>query len=265
MTVLVCPFDPVTQKEKEAVLAYRKDHRETEICVVPAAEGTLSFETRLRLLKKAFAPYRHVHVLSAAEDAVQLEEADEEAVRSGMFRLAASGIRRILIEEGFFLQETAKAMCRERRYVHSAGVAATCRRLAQAHHMDQAEALKAGWLHDVTKAMPDEEAEKIIAVWKPEWLSISPKVWHSYTAVVWLKQNMGLHDRRILNAIEHHTLGDGNSSLDRILYIADKIEPGRGYDTSREWDLAAKDLKKGAGLVREESRSYIYEKEGIHV
>jgi nicotinate-nucleotide adenylyltransferase len=68
----------------------------------------------------------------------------------------------------------------------------------------------------------------------------------------------------VLNAIWHHTLGDGQSDLDRILYIADKIEPTRGYDTSAELALSLKNLKQGAQLVKARQQSYLMEKEGIH-
>ena len=265
MITLSCTFDPVTEKEVRYILSCRKEKGIRDLAVCVSGEGILSREERTRLLKLAFAPYRHVHVTDACDDAETIEAMDEEAVRSGMFRLAAKGTRRVLMERGFYHVETARAMCKERRYVHSGGVAGVCKALAKAHGLDEMKAWRAGWLHDITKAFSDEKSEEIIARWKPEWLNISPKVWHSYTAVIWLKQNMGLYDHDILNALEHHTLGDGKSAYAWILYIADKIEPGRGYDASKEMAMAEKDLKTAAAYVLEESKAYIYEKEGIHV
>ena len=76
---------------------------------------------------------------------------------------------------------------------------------------------------------------------------------------------MHIYDHELLDALEHHTLGDGKTDLARILYIADKIEPTRGYDCTMQMDLALKDLKAAASLILEQSRVYIFEKEGIHV
>ena len=265
MKAFRCSFDPVSAAEVRELLKIRRERGLHDLYVCVKAEGCLGIPERERLLKAALRPYRRLHVIPSADEYEDIPERDEERIRHGEFRLAAEGTRRILLEEGFFLEETARHMCNERRFTHSRGVAETARMLAHAHRLDEMKAERAGWLHDITKKMPDEEAEKIIARYKPDWLCISPKVWHSYTAVIWLKQNMGMYDRDILHAIEHHTLGDGHSDLDRILYISDKIEPGRGYDVSSQTALAKKSLKAGADTVLAESKTYIFEKEGIHV
>ena len=75
---------------------------------------------------------------------------------------------------------------------------------------------------------------------------------------------MDYYDDAILNAIEHHTLGDSHSRLALIIYIADKIEPGRGYDTSRHMQLAYHDLHACSELIHQESIEYRKNKEGVH-
>lgn len=263
--IVSAPFDPITIAELNEIKQIKKAHGVQDIYVAMDGEGILCKEERLALLKRSLKPYRHMHVIETNEKGISLNSSLEEEVRKGYFRLAAPGIRNILIQKGYYLQEIANAQCNAHRAIHSKGVAATCVELALAHHLDEKQAYQAGFLHDITKKMSDEEGKKVIAQYKPEWLEISPKVWHSYTAVIWLKQNMYFHDTKILNAIEHHTLGDGKSALDYILYIADKTEPNRNYDSSKERALAKKDLKAGARLVKEESKKYIYETEGIHV
>ena len=258
-------FDPVSQKDLQYILEYRRTERISDLFLCVRGEGILSAEKRRFLLERAVRPYRRIHVLAGDCEGHEMEPADEEKIRGGEFRLAAKGIRKILIEEGLYFENICDTMCKPSRAVHSRGVAQTAAHLAEVHRLDVRKAYNTGLLHDITKRMSDEEGQKIIALYKPEWLSISPKVWHSYTAVVWLKQNMGLRDHAVLSAIEHHTLGDGCSDLDHILYIADKIEPGRGYDTSKQMKAAEKDLKSAQLMIREESRAYIFEKEGVHV
>lgn len=267
--LLVCSFDPVTSDEIRYAQNLRKTGGYTDVYLVPSSEGILPYSERLSLLKKALMPYRHLHAQKPCIDTVKVDAGDleksEEIVRNGYFRYAPKAIRRVLLDKGFYMDCVVKAQCREKRAVHSRGVAETAEYLAKVHHLDSTKAYVMGMLHDITKKMPDEEGRELIARWKPEWNSISPKVWHSYTAVLFLKREMGCMDSRMLHAIEHHTIGDGKSSYDHILYIADKIEPGRGYDTSRQMSISCRNLAEGAAYILEESRNYIFEKEGIHV
>lgn len=268
--ILLCPFDPVTEKELLYAREIVREQHLSEICLVPWGRGILSAADRQRLLEAAVRPFSKLNVLKTMhrdDTVIRMEdcEEDETKIRSGAFYLAPKPVRRILIEEGLYFEEVARACCRPKRFAHSVSVAKTAVRLAEAHHLDCAKAWKAGILHDVTKAMPEDEARAIIAEGKPEWLQLSPKIWHSYTASVWIRKNMGNVGSDILHAIEHHTLGDGTTDLDRIIYISDKIEPTRDYNVSRETELALKDLKKAAALVLRESKEYILKTEGKHV
>jgi predicted HD superfamily hydrolase involved in NAD metabolism len=264
MIVFEASFDPITESELSFIKQYRKKHGIRDIFLQAGKEGVLAQTERTVLLQDALAPYRHLHVIEGyTGEALSLKEFEEEEkkAREGRFRLCAYGTRKRIFAKGFYLNETVHAMCNPHRAKHSLGVAATCVHLAHAHHLDEKEAWKAGMLHDITKAFSKEEGQKIIARWKPEWLDIAPPVWHSFTAVIWMKQEMKWYDQKILHAIEHHTLGDGNTDLDRILYIADKIEPGRGYDTTVEDRTACASLKEGAALIRKESEIYRKTKE----
>ena len=266
--VVMCPFDPVTSSEIEYAVKLRREGGYTDVYMIPSSEGILPYSERMLLLKKAVSPFRHLHAGKAPDEAYTIMPDflnDEETARCGYFRLVPRNIRRMMIERGFYMECIVKAQCKHSRAVHSIGVAETAVKLAHAHHLDETKAYVMGMLHDITKKLPDDDGRVIIERWKPEWCGISPKVWHSYTAVIFIKQEMGIYDQEILHAIEHHTLGDGRSDYDHILYIADKIEPGRGYDTSVQMKISCENLAEGAAYILEESKRYIFEKEGIHV
>lgn len=256
-------FDPISQKELQELLQIRRKNHLRDLEVSVYGEGVLDIAKRRRQLVLALKPYRHMHVVD--EEGEHLESIDEEKIRQGEFRLAAKGIRKELIEKNHYLDVIVDAMCKPSRAAHSRRVAQVCRELAHVHHLDEAKAYRMGMLHDITKKWSDEEGEKVLKIHDPKQLSVSPKVWHSFTAVYWLKENMGLHDPTVLNAIYHHTIGDGRSLYDHILYIADKIEPGRGYDVSRQRKAAEENLVRAAAMILAESKAYIFEKEGIHV
>lgn len=268
MNIIKGTFDPFTQEELQYLLSYRKENRIKDLWIQVKEEGILPKKQREKLVERAIKPYRHLHLYEGKQEGDPLPanlEEKEELIRHGDFYLAAHGTVSILNKEGYYLQEITEYLCNPRRAIHSKGVADTAVILAKAHHKDTMLAYRMGMLHDITKKLSDEEGRKILEIWYPQGLEIDPKVWHSFTAVFYLQQHMCIHDQRILNAIWHHTLGDGKSDWDAILYISDKIEPNRGYDSTYEMNLSLKDLKKGAEYVLQESKAYIYQKEGKRV
>ena len=262
-------FDPVTSAEIKQIRGLLKTEHLDVIYLQAEGDGVLSYQVRMKLLRQAVRPFRRLkaaypHTVCDYETQMYDPEG-EERVRHGYFTEAAVGIRRTLIEKGYYLSEIVNYHCKPKRAAHSVSVADVCRKLAEAHGMDSEQAWRAGMLHDITKKWNDEESERIVRIYYPEMLSYSPKVWHSYTAPVFLYREMGLRDQKILHAIECHTIGNGTGKLDHILYIADKCEPLRGYDCSYQLALSRQDLAAGAAYVLEESRRYILEKEGVHV
>lgn len=267
--VLTGTFDPVTAAEITAARKLLQEHNLDGVWLCPVGEGILSLQERQSLLAMAVKPWRHLH--TGRPDVVPVTEmditdgADEERVRAGEFLRAAQGIRRELAVSGYYLEQVVDACCKPRRAAHSRSVAEVCRKLAHAHHLDEKLAWQAGMLHDVTKKWDDDTSRRVVECYYPEMLCYSPKVWHSYTAPVFLKQVLGIRDRKLLHAVECHTLGNGNADLDRILYIADKCEPLRGYDVSAQMNTSMVSLKEGAQMVYDESRRYILETEGFDV
>ncbi len=259
-------FDPVTDAEVSYLKKYRKENRIRTLYVTAAEEGILDRKIRLYLLRKALSPYRHIVVTEEPADVMISQfEADEEKVRSGYYYLAAKGIRAVLAEGTMYLEEITRRMCKETRAAHSLGVAETAAGLALKHGVSPQTAYRAGMLHDITKKWSEEEGRAYLQKREPEVLSLNPRIWHSYTAAWWVKENMGITDPVFLNALRHHTVGDGKTKLDHILYIADKTEPGRAYNCEKELQLAGEDLKKAAALVKEEAMQYILDKEGFDV
>ena len=245
-------FDPITKREIDEIKKLHKNHRRIYIHV--KKEGILDLKTRIQLVKKAIRPY---HYLSLTDkDSEYIISYDEEIVRNGYYALAAYGIQKDLWSKGYYFKETVNYLCTPKRAAHSLRVAQCSKEIAHAHHLDENLAYVIGCLHDITKKVSDEDNEKIIKIYKPEWLSLSPKIWHSYTATIFLKQYMNCYNDKILHAIEHHTLGDGHNVYDMIVYIADKIEPGRNYDTTKHKQLACKNLRKAVDLVQYEGKLY---------
>lgn len=266
--IVEATFDPVSQRELDYAKALCKEENADLVFLMAKEEGIAPLNDRLALLKKATFPFRKLAcgtketlywILQDSDTKIVSYdgyEKEEQEIREGNYRKAAQGTRAALVNEGLYFKEAVQVHCSVHRAVHSLGVADTAMHLAKVHHCDLKQAYHAGLLHDLTKAMPDEKAKELLQIYDPEQLQYNEKVWHSFTAPIVLRRDMGMRDTRMLNAIYHHTLGDGKSKLDRILYIADKIEPTRGYDSSAFMKASEESLKKGSDMVKNASDMY---------
>ena len=258
--VFTASFDPVTVSEIQAIRALmKKEHIHTGYLYVKS-EGILERKRRMFLVSLAVKAYRHLSVCDELPEGIPvytLAEDSEQEVRNGNFRAAARGIRRALNDHGDYYQEILDHLCKPSRAAHARSTAELCRKLAKAHGVNEKTAYFAGLLHDITKNADAGVQQKIMRIYYPELMHYHPNVWHSFTAVNKLRDDLCIHDRQFLNAVFTHTLGDGESNLSRILYIADKTEPTRSWDCSREVELAMKNLKAGRDLVYQEAQEYM--------
>lgn len=118
------------------------------------------------------------------------------------------------------------------RYTHTLGVAYTAAALAMAHGEDMEKAMTAGLLHDCAKSMHGSE---LVAICEKAHLNVTAVERSNPTALLHAKagaylaeRKYGVEDGDILNAIRYHTTGRPDmSKLEKIIYIADYIEPGR--------------------------------------
>ncbi len=261
-------FDPITESELEKIkqIRYKKQCRSIYI-KVNKKESLISYEDRVKMVQKAIAPYRYMKLVYKGSADLELKKFlnEEKEVREGQYIKAAKGLRKYIAESGIYLKQTVDAMCKPKRAIHSQGVADTAVLLAKWHSLDVNRAYKMGMLHDVTKILSEAEGKKILSVWDRKDLVLDPKIWHSKTAIFVLKHQMGITDSKILNAIWNHTTGYGKSNYARVLYIADKIEPNRGYDTTIQMHLAKKNLKEASFYILKDSKRYIQVKEGKNV
>ena len=117
------------------------------------------------------------------------------------------------------------------RYEHTLGVAYTCQALAMRYEYDLRKAEIAGLLHDCAKRF---DGEVMLLKCQKRGLSISegellePSLLHAKLGAWYAREKFGIQDPEILSAIGCHTTGkEGMTLLDKILYVADYIEPGR--------------------------------------
>lgn len=117
------------------------------------------------------------------------------------------------------------------RYEHTLGVEFTCQALAMRYGYDLKKAGLAGLLHDCAKRYePSVMLMKCIqrAIPVTEAEEKEPSLLHAKLGAWMAKEKYGVDDPEILSAIACHTTGKRDMSLlDKILYVADYIEPLR--------------------------------------
>lgn len=147
----------------------------------------------------------------------------------------------------------AKAMeeCQDgKRYFHTLGVAFTAASMAMRYGENVAQAQTAGLLHDCAKCLSDE---KLLSICSKNHLEVTdverrnPYLLHGKVGAYLAQKDYQIDDPDILNAITYHTTGrPGMSTLEKIIFIADYIEPGRNKALHLEEirKLAFEDLDK---------------------
>ena len=110
-------------------------------------------------------------------------------------------------------------------------------------------ALIAGELHDCAKEL-DEALQTEMSIERTGDLFLDKKLLHSPAGAVMAQREFGISDPEILDAITYHTTGRGNMTLlDKIVYLADKLEPSRTYaDLTKERELAETDIDEALKL-----------------
>ncbi|MBE9095671.1 bis(5'-nucleosyl)-tetraphosphatase (symmetrical) YqeK [Tychonema sp. LEGE 07203] len=118
------------------------------------------------------------------------------------------------------------------RITHILGVEQTAGDLARHYGLDEAKARSAGLLHDAAKyfkpqlllQMAQKEGLELDSV-----LEAHPHLLHADASAIVARDEFGVVDREILDAIANHTLGRPNmSQLSCTVFVADSIEPSRG-------------------------------------
>ncbi|WP_430598121.1 bis(5'-nucleosyl)-tetraphosphatase (symmetrical) YqeK [Enterococcus sp. AZ177] len=153
----------------------------------------------------------------------------------------------------------------ERRFQHVLGVEETAIALAAKYGASEEKASIAALTHDYAKERPDEEFEMIILRdgYNQDLLNYGNAIWHGLVGASMVQRELGIEDEEILEAIRLHTTGAAKMSLlDKIIYVADYIEPGRNFPGVNEArELALVDLDETVAYETKHTLLHLIEKE----
>lgn len=157
----------------------------------------------------------------------------------------------------------------DRRWRHTLGVMETAAALAVRFGADPAKAELAALLHDLAKHWPVEEQVAVLeGAERPGLFPASlllahdAALLHAPVAAIVAETHYGVADEEVLDAIRYHTTGrERMTLLDKVLCLADYIEPGRhfpGVDDMRR--LAETDVNRALLAGFDSTISFLIQK-----
>ncbi len=119
------------------------------------------------------------------------------------------------------------------RYLHSLGVSETAAKLAERFGASSEQARLAGLLHDCAREFPVADLPGIAKKMQIAFTVIegkAPILLHAYIGAKMLPEAYAVDDCAVQQAVYRHTVGGASMTvLDKIIYLADMIEPRRTY------------------------------------
>lgn len=161
------------------------------------------------------------------------------------------------------LKEIVKSKMSLKRFTHTLGVVEMSEKLAKIYNANIEKCKVAALLHDICKEMNMEYIKnicknKFINELSEEDLE-NNEILHGFAGAYYVKNELGINDKEILNAIKYHTVGAKDMTLlEKIVYIADAIEYGRNYPSVVEIrEETFKNLDKAILMEIEHKEEYL--------
>ena len=159
------------------------------------------------------------------------------------------------------LEEEVIALMNPNRVAHVLGCRDTAVELARVYGENEVDAARAGLLHDITKAIDGplqltlcDEYGIVLDTFSRSF----PKTLHALTGSLVADRIFG-ENENVVSAICHHTTGRANMTLlEKIIYIADYVEPNRDFPGVEEMRaMAYTDLDKAVLMGLESAVAHV--------
>ena len=166
------------------------------------------------------------------------------------------------------LRKKVKDVMTKARYEHTLGVEFTAASLAMRYGVDIDKAEIAGLLHDCAKCIDDEDKFDDCKKYKIELTDVekrNPFLIHSKLGAVYANKLYGIDDEEVISAIRFHTTGKPDMTLlEKIIFIADYIEPGRDKAPNLKEirQMAFIDIDEAMYIILKDTLDYLDKGEG---
>ncbi len=172
---------------------------------------------------------------------------------NGNFNYVDEKVLRYIGQHKLYFESILKNILDDKRYLHSLHARDFAIELAKSIKYDIKEAAFSALVHDIAKHIANDnkdEARKIIKKYEPQQVNIEDYKLHQEVGYIILKHIFNIEEE-IAHAVRVHTSLDLElSTLDKIVYLADKLCQGRKYEgIQKDRQLALKDIDLGLKAV----------------
>jgi len=172
--------------------------------------------------------------------------ASSSAIREGQLDQLDEKVLKYISSKGIYLETIVASFMSKKRWKHTCSVAKLAAEIAKANDLDERQAYIAGMLHDVAKEMDNDEAQNIMEKHYSQFINKPKAIWHQWLSRYVSETLFLVEDEVILKAIEDHTTASTSISLiGKCVYVADKLDPTRGYDSSKQIQECKNDINQG--------------------
>lgn len=147
------------------------------------------------------------------------------------------------------------------RFEHCVRVSQTAKELAKHYGVDENQAALAGFVHDYAKEVSVEEYIETIKSqnFDQDLLNYNRGIWHGIVGAYYIEKELKITNSAILTAVKRHTTADTEmTDLDKIVFMADYIEPARhfpGVEEARK--LTNQNLDLGVAYQLQQTLIYL--------
>ena len=161
------------------------------------------------------------------------------------------------------LETVVVGLLKSNRVAHVLGCRDTARELALRWGADPVDAARAGLLHDITKALDGPLQLTLCRAYGTmldDFSRNNPKTLHAFTGSLVAERIFG-ENEAVVQAIRFHTTGKpAMNTLEKIIYVADYMEPNRKFDgVEKLRALAFSDLDAALQLGLEMTLSMLHQ------
>ncbi|MEE3927986.1 nicotinate-nucleotide adenylyltransferase [Mycoplasmopsis ciconiae] len=181
----------------------------------------------------------------------KIHEFSSSEYKKGAMDTVASSVAEYIGHNLLYAKDIVHNCLSAKRAKHSQAAATFAANLAKKHGYDAKVAYHAGLFHDIAKEWSAQNSTAYMQYCNVDPNQYKKFQYHQICGYLWLKNEYKCDNQELLHAIKVHTsmedLGDTNlSTLDKIVYIADKICEGRKYPgIQKVRELVFEDLDKG--------------------
>lgn len=177
-------------------------------------------------------------------------------LRHGLSNDTHSKVLNYMINHHLYDHTILATHLKPKRLAHTLSVAQTAVILSESLAIDQDQLKVAAMYHDCAKEWDTDKAVYYLLKDNIDITTIKDYEVHAYAAAAYLKHYYAIDDETVLDAITHHTTGSSNQLMAKVLFVADKIEPTRNYNTTDLFEIAKADIHQAFDIIKAQHEAY---------